>query len=407
MYFKFDVQNLESIVVKAGLFGIILITNIFVVTIWLSRNIRTPVSVLLSIIAIYDTLAMMSGLVKMISSYIFGNWPHVAACYVDLISFVLALLFHSLSILSTTFLAIQRAVVCAFPFTGPRLCGIKTTTFFVVVSFAAVMTFCIPLVLFRDVQSIVKLSDNNASAMYCSFDSIVWFKDMWKMYSIIRFVTLHLTPAFVTTICMIICLLTIHRRQMVSGQSSNRQIKSRTTIMLVLVMFIFVLGELPTTALMYYYSFIPKQPAWIKTSMGVWFCNITLNISYMINIWVYIAMSKQFRDQLKEKFTACAINSGQVKTSDKNRQITNEESNLPTEWYICRTWYYYIRRYFSVFYHGCLGHEPLFCDCTFFNSSMNRTQLIMKCLHCTFLSLSRISISFLSYFIMISWLFYE
>ncbi|CAC5411425.1 unnamed protein product [Mytilus coruscus] len=331
MYFKLDVQNLESIIVKTGLFGIILITNVFVVTIWLSRNIRTPVSVLLSIIAIYDTLAMMSGLVKSISSNIFGNWPHVTGCYIDILSLILAILFHSLSILSTTFLAIQRAVVCAFPFTGPRLCGTKTTTFFVVVSFAAMMTFCIPLVLFRDVQSIIKLSANNVSAMYCSFDNIVWFKDMWKMYSIVRFVTLHLTPAVLITICMAICLLTIHRRQMVSGQSSNRQIKSRTTVMLVLVMFIFVLGELPTTALMYYYSFLPKEPAWIKTSMGVWFCNTTLNISYMMNIWVYIAMSKQFRDQLKEKFTVCTTSSSQGKTGNTNRQIVNAESNIPPE----------------------------------------------------------------------------
>ena len=314
MYYKLYVQNLGSIAATTGLFGIILITNVFVVTIWLSRNIRTPISVLLSNIAIYDTLAMMSGLVQMSSSYIFGNWPHVAACYVDPISFVIAFLFHALSIISTTFLAVQRAVVCAFPFTGPRLCGTKTTVIFVGVSVAAMLTFCIPLVLIRDVQSVVKLSTNNESALYCSIENIVWFKDYWKMFLIVRFVTLGLIPACLITISMAICLLTINRRQMVSSQSSNRQIKARTTVMLVLVMLIFVLGELPSNALLFYLSFLPTQPTWIKTSMGIWFCNITLNISYMMNIWVYIGMSKQFRDQLKDKFTVCTTKADQGKT---------------------------------------------------------------------------------------------
>lgn len=44
---------------------------------------------------------------------------------------------------------------------------------------------------------------------------------------------------------------------------------------------------------------------WIVGANGVWFCNTSVVVSYLVNIWVYIAMSKQFRDSLFQLFSCC------------------------------------------------------------------------------------------------------
>jgi hypothetical protein len=63
-------------------------------------------------------------------------------------------------------------------------------------------------------------------------------------------------------------------------------------------MFIFVAGEFPSTVLNACKAFMPNAKLWIFTNDGIQFCNITLVLSYLLNVWVYIVMSKQFRESL-------------------------------------------------------------------------------------------------------------
>ena len=65
-----------------------------------------------------------------------------------------------------------------------------------------------------------------------------------------------------------------------------------TNLMLVLIMLVFVIGEFPTTLNIFYATFLEDESPWIVSANGV-------------NIWVYIDMSKQFRDSLFQLFSCC------------------------------------------------------------------------------------------------------
>ncbi|VDI75286.1 Hypothetical predicted protein [Mytilus galloprovincialis] len=296
-------DKLYVLIIKPVLLVAVLSTNIIVVVAWLTPKNRSSVSVILSLIAIYDTATIVFGTMHTFSSYIAGNLLSVSGCYINHVAGSLAFIFHSSSILTTTYLACQRCVICLFPFSGPRICGQKTTVVFSVASFVLVISMKIPSLLVRRIEGVTKITYDNSSVLYCKKHYII-NKDIMdnipNIIWLIRLFTLHLMPAFVVTFSMIACVLTVNRRKMVSGRSSDQRSKKKTTVMLVLVMLIFVLGEFPTTFGIFFDAFLPAVPNWFSTEDGIQFGNLVLVISFLLNILVYVGMSKQFRDSLKE-----------------------------------------------------------------------------------------------------------
>jgi hypothetical protein len=124
-------------------------------------------------------------------------------------------------------------------------------------------------------------------------------------YFILRLIGLCILPSVVIIFCMIVILITINRTTLTIGQSSNQRNTTRTNLMLVLIMLVFVIGEFPTTLNIFYATFLEDESPWIVSANGVWFCNISVVVSYLVNIWVYIDMSKQFRDSLFQLFSCC------------------------------------------------------------------------------------------------------
>ncbi|CAC5362265.1 unnamed protein product [Mytilus coruscus] len=296
-------ENLGIIVIKPLLLIAVLSTNIIVVIAWLSPKNRSSVSIILSLIALYDTATIFFSTMYSISSYIAGNVLSVSGCYIEFVAGALAFIFHSSSILTTTYLASQRCVICLFPFSGPRICGQKTTVIFSVVSFVFIICMRMPFLLVRGIEGVIKISDDNSSVLYCKRHYIIHNDIMDKIPNIIWFIrlfTLHLMPALFVTFSMIACMVTVNRRKMVSGRSSDQRSKKRTTVMLVLVSLIFVLGEFPTTFRLLLDTLFPTIANWLKTDDGIQFSNIILVISFLLNILVYVGMSKQFRDSLKK-----------------------------------------------------------------------------------------------------------
>ncbi|CAG2233360.1 unnamed protein product [Mytilus edulis] len=316
-------STLGNVLLKVILLMVVFVTNSFVAIVWLSPSNRTPVSILLSIIALYDTLTITFGSAIDVASYIGGRSLSVDACYVVMASATLAFIFHSLSIISTTYLAIQRCVICAFPFSGPRLCGLRTNIIFAIVSLVSMIALKMPDLLISDIEGVINILDDNTSVLYCNVNYMLndeAISVLPKIYMYIRFFALHLIPACIISFCMVFCLLIVNRKKMTTSESSEQQrTKTRTTLMLTLIMFIFIVGEFPTTISVFYRAFFTKEPMWLTTSTGNRFCNITLVISYMINIWVYIAMSKQFRDGLLSLFCNRVMSSNKSKAMNESK----------------------------------------------------------------------------------------
>ena len=273
-----------------------LISNTLVVVVWLSPKMRTPASILLSLIAIYDLITVAFGGVFSVAEYIAGRMLSVVGCYFAKLSLYFAFIFHSLSIISTTFLAIQRCTVCVFPFSGPRYCGMKSTKIFIPVSILIVVIAASFDLLFYSIDGTETINEQNVTILKCTVNTVL------TVFSVSRVIGLNMLPEGVVTFCMIMIVLTVNRKKMVTGKSFDQRKKTRTTIMLVLIMTIFVIGEFPTTVRLFYGAFLPESTPWIINEMAFWFCNILVVTSYLLNIWVYIIMSSEFREKLKELF---------------------------------------------------------------------------------------------------------
>ena len=109
---------------------------------------------------------------------------------------------------------------------------------------------------------------------------------------------------------MIFCLIVVNRKKISSDQTSDRLPKSRTTGMVILIVFTFILGELPTLIDLFIGIFTPEndEESWLSSEYGTCFCSAVLALSCLSNIFIYFGMSKQFRKSLKQMFAIQCLN---------------------------------------------------------------------------------------------------
>ena len=75
-------ETFHNMLVKLVLLLAVGVFNLLVVVIWLSKNNRTPVSILLSLISIFDFLTILAGSTRSTMAYLVGTLHYVKACYV-------------------------------------------------------------------------------------------------------------------------------------------------------------------------------------------------------------------------------------------------------------------------------------------------------------------------------------
>jgi hypothetical protein len=85
------------------------------------------------------------------------------------------------------------------------------------------------------------------------------------------------------------------------SESSHNTVH-RIYVMICVVMMLFISGEFPTT-LSFAFEIYGKNSdnyfvQWLGfTNNGIYLVNVILVISYLLNIWVYVLMSKSFRER--------------------------------------------------------------------------------------------------------------
>ena len=213
--------------------------------------------------------------------------------------------FHSLSIFLTTYVAVQRSVVCAFPFNGPKIFRVKTSVIYLLI-----LTVCVFLQSFLSALSLknvetTTLSFGNETLAVCVmiFGQTVTFEKYLEIDHILglsRVFINQLAASAIVVFCMTYCLYTVKWKRMKLGKATDQKNTFRTTAMLALIMLIFVLGELPTTVDLCFVAF--GYPPWVNRDIMTDISNAILQMTFEANIWVYVIMSKQFRNDLKTLF---------------------------------------------------------------------------------------------------------
>ena len=278
---------------------VIIPSNAIVITTWNLTGKRKNISTLLSLMAVSDSCVLLVDYIYKSILYfeVEGN-----ICKFNRIWTCFGTFFHSFSIFLTTYVAVQRSVVCAFPFNGPKIFRVKTSVIYLLI-----LTVCLFLQSFLSALSLknvetTTLSFGNETLAVCVmvFSKTVPFErylEIGHVLGLSRVFINQLAASAIVVFCMTYCLYTVKWKRMKLNTTTDQKKTFRTTAMLILIMLIFVLGELPTTVDLCFGAF--GYPHWVNTNVITHISNAILHMTFEANIWVYVIMSKQFRYDLK------------------------------------------------------------------------------------------------------------
>ena len=216
-------------------------------------------------------------------------------------------IFHSFSILVTTCVAVQRLCICTFPFKARFLFTMKNTVITMVVAFFICVIMTLPYFMIGNVTAKIIVSTNNATMLICDVDEVL-SKDFISAYiydylPYFRLFGLQILPMCIVLFSMVYCIYTVKRRKSVQLNEVSQNAMHRTTVMICVIMMIFISGEFPTTLSFAFEIYGENSDnsfvQWLGfTRNGIYLVNVILVISYLLNIWVYVLMSKSFRERL-------------------------------------------------------------------------------------------------------------
>lgn len=303
------------------IFGVMLITNILVIAVFARKKMRSPTTILLIALAMSDTLS--GGVISYIFVYIYGlghadqpmGYP---MCYFyDYLSH-LSSLFHTASVWITTCLGIQRYIVVAHPFVGPRLCTIRVSFLSVLGSVFVAAAMYTPRFLYTNYDYVRVVDKNGFTQDLClCIDNPDISAKYERLVNIFRCAVGQLVPCtllIVTTFLLVRKLkseskriLLLHAHEENEGERRDfRQIK-RTSQMIIILVIMFILVELPNGMVFAIFFFDDELFSNTTTLYLSVVLNVLVYVSFLVNFWIYVCLSAQFRKSLGEllQFREC------------------------------------------------------------------------------------------------------
>ena len=294
---------------SSSLAVVTVISNILVMCIWLKPEVRSRVTILLATLSLSDSITLiLPGVILPIELYsnIQDNQTKYILYYI--LSNRIPFIFHSFSILLTTIVAVQRMCVCAFPFKARFVFTMRNTVIAMVVAFLICVILALPYLMINKITTEIILLSNNSTILISNVDYVLSHDFMldyrYNYFLYFRWIGLQILPMCIVLFSMVYCICTItRRRHQVQMSESSQNTVHRTTVMICVVMILFISGEFPTTlgiAFQIYGKHSDNSSVqWLGfTVNGVYLMNVILAISYLLNIWVYVFMSKSFRERL-------------------------------------------------------------------------------------------------------------
>ena len=307
--------ELNWLICTAILFAIIVPSNFLVVKVWNMRKSKTPIPLLLSAIAISDSIFITLDLYIRILFYTdFAN----GRCLGGHIVWPFENCAHFISTLITAYIAVQRCTVCAFPFKGPKLLGNKATIIYIVtISILVILQQAAWTVFIKDLKPVhLPVPGTNTTMMFCEvklFITVVAYIQIRHIARLTQVFICRIGTFVVVVLCMAYCVYCLQFKRMPSSQKASKS----TTVMVVLVMLLFSFGSLPGAVGFFIANVI--DPIWFFTGDKVYICSAINKVSFALHIAVYLAMSRQFRNDFLSIFCA-------AKTMKKTSPAAEEQN---------------------------------------------------------------------------------
>ncbi|XP_048746340.2 G-protein coupled receptor dmsr-1-like [Ostrea edulis] len=296
-------------------FGIISnLANIVVLT---RKNMVTSVNMILTWLAVADTLKMLDYLPFVTKFYILKD-PDLQYFQTRSYSAIIFLLFHAsfsivchtVAVWLTTALAIFRFLFIWFPTYGNVWCSPFRAKIVICSVYISIMVLSIPNYAINSYSHQV----DNETDLYMSAKSES-LKDKWfdDANQYIHSILFKLVPCFMLTILTLLLIYAMHKaykkRQELKSvgrkeDADRHHEHNRTTGMLLAVVVMFLLTELPQGILTLIVSSEPEWEAKVYNKLGD-VLDIVALCNNAVNFVLYCSMSKQFRDTFVRIFCQC------------------------------------------------------------------------------------------------------
>jgi len=324
------------------------ILNTFIVYILTRPNMRSSVNIILTALAISDTLTGLTALpyyfyfysMKQEQTFVPYSW-----CYIQkLCSGILPTIFHTISVWLTFTLAIQRYIYLCHSLKAKRLCTVRRMSKVVVT--VAIFSFIFHSPRLFD-SSFIKVSlysaENNIKVQTCVEVFQEWSEYtkniFYPVYYWLRLTTIHLFPTIgliiLNTILIVVIRSTQQRRRRLILQNRHsewRRVKDTncSTILLVVVITTFIIVEVPMGVFMLLTVLQNQYDVKIMTlsenlqELVSTVFNFIVLMSYPLNFCIYVSMSKQFRSHF-------------IKTIFSNKLRSNNSAEKTLQTIYCKS----------------------------------------------------------------------
>lgn len=313
------------------------VSNIIVMSVWVSADSLNQVTILLTALSLSDLFAVsLQGMFlpivefSRISEYLF-------CVFFDFLAEKAAFLFHTWSLMITCLVAFQRFLVCAFPFKAQYIWSKRTSYLALFGSLLLSLGINIPWNLVADIDVVKMTNSSDSSCQYKYLvDKLIIDSYQNEYLPYIRVFGLQIGSLIIVLFSLTFCSYTISRQNVKIMNEKIQQTRRKTTIMTCLVMLLFVIGETPTTVGLVLEMFATSSTngfvQWLGFTMdGVAFGNVVIIVSYLLNIWVYIAISNTFRRRLyqllackrQDKLRVSTINFSSIQSIDQSTNVSS------------------------------------------------------------------------------------
>ena len=292
-----------------------LVGNLIAIGIFtMNRRMRSPTSILLIGLAVSDILAATVITPMYIYFYSLDKSKHFITfplCIYHSYAYKIAVLFHTTSVWLTTALGVQRCIVVAFPLPGRQICTHRNSSIVVLLIYLTACIVYSPWFISDRFESYTFIDEHGASIQSClctKADIVILSHE--KLYKTIRLMLGQLLPCavLVFTTAVLVRKLKIQTNRIIrlhadhdddGGRREFRHIR-RTTVMVVLIVVCFLCVEIPLGVVLLLdlgdATFIQIDA---KKKMAV-FLNFFTYINYHVNFWIYVCLSKNFRQSLRK-----------------------------------------------------------------------------------------------------------
>ena len=300
-----------------------IIVNLLVFCVFLWKRIKTPTSVVLSVLAVSNALICLSQIPSAMYLYIMKNYlefvPH-DWCVARHVLYIAHQIARNASNWLTATLGIQRSIIVCYPFQAKRYCSMKNTLIAIVIICLVSIGLFINEAVAVEITPMEVLSTSGHVFDGCSRNFPQWYVDNvgdMKQSVIANYVSVgvltRLLPCIVLSVTTIILTYKlVSKKDDLSSQAMNtasaeRRVR-RVTVLVFLIMIIFLVAELQDVIAfaIYVYEIATdkmnsvlsrdQDKAWMTIGNIMWL------LGYHFNSWIFFFMSGQFRTAFRDMY---------------------------------------------------------------------------------------------------------